>query len=1072
MKLIIKAYFYFYALCSVLLLLPLLTASAPTNETDRLGLLKLKESIINDPKGVLRSWNNSIHLCNWVGVKCSKRHHRVIGLDIGGYMLSGSISPFIANLSFLRTLNLQNNSFHGQIPVQLGHLFRLQFLHLANNTLKGDIPTSLANCSALKLIDLSNNNFSGTIPFQFGSFQKLQWIHLAKNKLTGGIPSSLGNISSLTFFSLTYNYLEGVIPHSLGLLKNLAVFQVGANTLSGLVPSSVYNISSLNLFSIGDNQLNGTLPQNIGFTLPNLQAIEFGGNQLSGSLPISLSNISGLQVIDINGNYFSGAVPMNLGNLQDLWWLGLGQNQLGNHSSNDLTFLTSLVNCSKLEFLDLGINNFTGVLPELTVSNLSTQITELYFDVNKISGSIPAEIGNLINLEIFTLEKNLFTGIIPTSFGKLQNMQVMDLSTNNLSGQIPSSIGNMTLLNKLYFHNNVLEGNIPSSMGNCQNLQYLDMSQSNLSGAIPGQVIGLSSLSRLLNLSGNSLSGNIPKEVGNLRNIDSLDLSENNLSGEIPDIIGDCMSLEYLYLQGNSFHGNIPSTMTSMRALLVLDLSRNNLSGEISKDFEKFPSFVHLNFSFNKLEGEVPDEGVFKNTSAISLMGNNLLCGGVKELKLPSCPVKVIKHGKSHSLKKLIIVTCSVVFCILLATIFAIHWVAKSNKSRSASLKIEDVTKVSYRRLHQATQGFSPQNLIGSGGFGSVYKGTFDSEAKEVAIKVLNLQKEGASKSFTAECNALKNVRHRNLVKVLTCCSGTDHKGKDFKALVFEFLVNGSLDRWLHPDEDISLSLIQRLNIAVDVASALHYLHYECGQTVIHCDLKPSNILLDSDMVAHVSDFGLARILIATKQVEKNQSSTIGLKGSVGYAAPGNNNLTCIFSSDFISLLYENKPKLKNAEYGMGGEASMQGDVYSFGILLLEMFTGKRPTHEMFGNGMSLHNFVRLAFPGNLVDVIDPILVVERNNAEEGNINDEYGREEIEEEEDGESIVKCSFRGMDPKMERCLISVIEVGLSCSLESPRERLTMEVATRKLHLIKQEFLLEDGKRRPRGIRVIRI
>ena len=217
----------------------------------------------------------------------------------------------------------------------------------------------------------------------------------------------------------------------------------------------------------------------------------------------------------------------------------------------------------------------------------------------------------------------------------------------------------------------------------------------------------------------------------------------------------------------------------------------------------------------------------------------------------------------------------------------------KRNQNRSFdSQTIDQLAKVSYQELHRGTDGFCDRNLIGSGCFGSVYIANLVSEDNVVAVKVLNLQKKGAHKSFVVECNALKNIRHRNLVKVLTCCSSTDYKGQEFKALVFEYMKNGSLEQWLHPEISIAqpsltLDLAHRFYIIIDVASALHYLHKECEELVVHCDLKPSNILLDDDMVAHVSDFGIARLVSAIGGTSQKNSSTIGVKGTVGYSPPG-----------------------------------------------------------------------------------------------------------------------------------------------------------------------------------------
>ena len=867
-----------------------ITATAPSNETDRLALLKFKESVPHDPFNILSSWNDSMNFCNWHGITCGRRHQRVTALNLEGYKLRGSISLDIGNLTFLRLINLQNNSFYGEIPQEVGHLYRLQQLNLNNNTLEGEIPSSLSNCSNLKFINLFMNNLKGKIPTKLGSLMKLETLRLFGNNLTGGIPPYFGNLSSLKYFSASYNNLVGTIPNVIGQLKGLIGFAIGINKFSGTIPSSLYNMSSLQILSVPVNQLNGTLPLNIGLNLPNLQYLLVAENDFSGPIPASLCNATQLQYIDLGDNNFIGSVPTNLGNLLDLYGLRLSRNYLG----RDFHFLTSLTNCSRLHVLVLNTNQFKGVLPN-SISNLSTQLTKLYLGENEISGTLPASLENLVNLIVLTIYNNHFTGIIPTTFGKFQKMQILGVSENKLSGEIPASIGNLSQLFAIELGENKFKGTIPPTIVNCQNLQFLDISLNNLNGSIPQQLIGPSShLIVSLDLSYNSFTGKLPFEVGNLKNVYELDVSNNNLSGEIPTSIGNCLILEYLYLQGNSFEGSLPSSIASLKGLQHLDVSQNNLSGSIPKGIEKLPFLEYLNISFNNFEGEVPTEGIFKNTSVISLIGNTKLCGGISKLQLPKCPISVIKPRKFTSFKLAVVVVSIVIFFFLFSSFLFLYWMKKSKKkSPSMVSTIGLLPKVSYKELYQATCGFSPSNLIGYGSFGVVYKGALDQEERLVAIKVLNLQHKRASKSFMAECNALRNIRHRNLVKILTCCSSMDYSGNQFKALVFEFMTNGSLDFWLHlrrdnENQSSNLSLLQRLNIAIDVASAIYYLHNHSTQPIIHCDLKPSNILLDDDMVAHVSDFGLARLLPTTDDSSQKQSSTIGIKGSIGYAAPGN----------------------------------------------------------------------------------------------------------------------------------------------------------------------------------------
>ncbi|AES75306.1 LRR receptor-like kinase family protein [Medicago truncatula] len=958
------------------------------NQTDHLALLKFKESITSDPYNALESWNSSIHFCKWHGITCSPMHERVTELSLERYQLHGSLSPHVSNLTFLKSVDITDNNFFGEIPQDLGQLLHLQQLILSNNSFVGEIPTNLTYCSNLKLLYLNGNHLIGKIPTEIGSLKKLQTMSVWRNKLTGGIPSFIGNISSLTRLSVSGNNFEGDIPQEICFLKHLTFLAL-------------------------ENNLHGSFPPNMFHTLPNLKLLHFASNQFSGPIPISIDNASALQILDLSKNMnLVGQVP-SLGNLQNLSILSLGFNNLGNISTKDLEFLKYLTNCSKLYVLSIDSNNFGGHLPN-SIGNFSTELKYLFMGGNQISGKIPDELGNLVGLILLTMEYNFFEGIIPTTFGKFQKMQLLSLDGNKLSGGIPPFIGNLSQLFKLVLDHNMFQGIIPPSLGNCQNLQYLDLSHNKLRGTIPVEVLNLFSLSILLNLSHNSLSGTLPREVGMLKNIAELDVSENHLSGDIPREIGECTSLEYIHLQRNSFNGTIPSSLASLKGLRYLDLSRNQLSGSIPDGMQNISFLEYFNVSFNMLEGEVPTKGLFGNSTQIELIGNKKLCGGISHLHLPPCSIKGRKHAKQHKFRLIAVIVSVVSFILILSFIITIYMMRKRNQKRSFdSPTIDQLAKVSYQELHVGTDEFSDRNMIGSGSFGSVYKGNIVSEDNVVAVKVLNLQTKGAHKSFIVECNALKNIRHRNLVKVLTCCSSTNYKGQEFKALVFEYMKNGSLEQWLHPETlnanpPTTLNLGLRLNIIIDVASALHYLHRECEQLILHCDLKPSNVLLDDDMVAHLSDFGIARLVSTISGTSHKNTSIIGIKGTVGYAPP---------------------------EYGVGSEVSTCGDMYSFGILMLEMLTGRRPTDELFEDGQNLHNFVTISFPDNLIKILDPHLLP---RAEEGGIED--GIHEI----------------LIPNVEECLTSLFRIGLLCSLESTKERMNIVDVNRELTTIQKVFL----------------
>ncbi|KAH9768963.1 putative receptor-like protein kinase [Citrus sinensis] len=990
------------------------TICANSNETDRLALLAIK-SQLHDPLGVTSSWNNSMNLCQWTGVICGRRHQRVTRLDLRNQSIGGTLSPYVGNLSFLRYINLANNGFLGEIPPQIGRQDMLEGLVLSNNSFSGTIPTNLSRCSNLIELFVDTNYLVGEIPAAIGGLFKLERLFIFHNHITGQLPASIGNLSSLLAFDVRENILWGRID-SLVQLRNLLLLDIAFNHFSGTIPPPIFNISSLEVISLSENRFTGSLPVDTGVNLPNLRQLSPNGNNFTGSIPVSLSNASRLEMIEFSRNQFSGRVSVDFSRLKNLSWLNMGINNLGTGTANELDFINLLTNCSKLERLYFNRNRFEGELPH-SVANLSSTIKQIAMGRNRISGTIPPEIRKLVSLNWLTIDRNQLTGTIPPEIGELKNLQLLNLGGNFLQGSIPSSLGNLTLLTYLILGFNNLQGIIPSSLANCNSLLGLNVSHNKLTGTFPQQILSITTISLYLALDNNLLNGPLPPQVGNFKTLMRLDVSGNKFSGEIPATLSACTVLEYLNISGNSFGGSIPLSLESLKSIEELDLSSNNLTGQIPEYLKNLPFLEFLNLSYNHFEGEVPTKGVFNNKTRFSIAGNGKLCGGLDELHLPSCQSK----GSLTTLLKVVIpVTVS---CLISSVCFTVVYVWRRRSSRKASnmLLIErQLLMDSYAELSKATDNFSPANKIGEGGFGIVYKGILGKNRTEVAVKVINLEQKGASKSFVAECKALRNIRHRNLIKIITICSGRDSQGVDFKAIVYEYMQNGSLEEWLHQSNDqlevYDLSLTQRLNIAIDVACAIEYLHYYCEPSIVHGDLKPSNVLLDQDVVAHVSDFGLAKFLSSRNPdtaVETRPSST-GIRGTVGYVAP---------------------------EYGMGRGASMKGDVYSFGILLLELFTRRRPTDAMFSGGLTLHEFAKMSLPEKVIQIVDSSLLSEVMASSSKNTTWRDGR---------------------ARAEDCFETVIRIGVHCSMESPTERMEMRDVVARLCHARETFL---GRTTPR-------
>eukprot|EP00252_Welwitschia_mirabilis_P007403 TRINITY_DN1870_c0_g1_i8.p1 TRINITY_DN1870_c0_g1~~TRINITY_DN1870_c0_g1_i8.p1 ORF type:complete len:982 (+),score=73.04 TRINITY_DN1870_c0_g1_i8:121-3066(+) len=910
--------------------LQLTTLCALQNEAE--VLLQWKNQL-HDPQGALRTWNvsagHSSAPCNWAGITCDNATSKVTAIVLESALLSGTLSPRLTQLNALRELRL------------------------GVNNLTGGLPSAISNWTNLRILNITTNAFSGTLP-DMSKLVSLETIDVTTNYFSGRIPASLGNVSALRSFNLAENpFRPGPIPAEFSSLTKLETFFLYDCNLQGELPEFLFNFPALRLLDVSVNNISGSITPAIG-KLKKLYSLELYQNQVSGSLPPEFGNLTSLNDFDASKNRFSGSLPPEIGNLKRLSYFVMEANFLSGEIPATLAEIPSLITISLYK------NNLSGPLPAKLGSISAFDTIDV--SENRLTGALPADICKNGNLKYFLVLENRFSGSIPSSYAACKSLVRFRVNRNDLSGDVPVGFWALPNANIIDLSSNRLTGRISSDIAQSGNLSQLILNDNLFSGALPAEITRISSLVKI-QANNNRLSGTLPADIGKLENLNVLFLQQNRLSGPLPATLGDCRTLVVINLAGNKISGPIPATLSSITVLNSLNLSHNELSGGIPTSLGGLALSL-LDLSYNQLTGVVPSTLLTIGRTS-DFAGNTELCSQSAisaKIRVCSSTTDVAKFRQHKTMGGIIVAVAGL---ILITGLLLFRRHMRSQMSPVGTSKGNGEWNITV--FHNL--GFDPaeitrelllkENVIGSGASGKVYRmdtvsgkkitavavkcllnGKMEAEINETTVnrgkgKAETLFRKYEHKMARAEVETLGRIRHKNIVKLYCYLSNPR-----VNLLVYEYMPNGNLFEALHERKGACLDWPQRYRVALGAARGLAYLHHDCSPLIIHRDVKSTNILLDEFLEAKIADFGVAKVL--------QGADSIGVfTGTHGYIAP---------------------------EHAYSLRITEKSDVYSYGVVLLELVTGKKAIEEEFGENGNIVAWVCMKIndgKGDVLSVLD-----------------------------------------------------------------------------------------------------